>query len=162
MHPDRRQPCKPRVPLNRPENHLLAAHLRPPALDRFARARPSREGSTCGDRFGDRCAVASRPYVVPFSERPGDRAPRGYADIVRALRRPGRWPSSFRMTKDFVHDVCNRWGRIDHGARARDVFLGPMQSHDEIAYRLLRAPLVVRSLVEPPVQGVEIDVEAKT
>ena len=66
------------------------------------------------------------------------------------------------MTKDFVHDVCNRWGRIDHGARARDVFLGPMQSHDEIAYRLLRAPLVVRSLVEPPVQGVEIDVEAKT
>ena len=34
-----------------------------------------------------------------------------------------------------------------------------MQSHDEIAYRLLRAPLVVRALVEPPVQGVEIDVE---
>ena len=65
MHPDRRQPCKPRVPLNRPENQLLAAHLRPPALDRFARARPSREGSSFGhDRSGadgSSCFVGALP-----------------------------------------------------------------------------------------------------
>ena len=66
-----------------------------------------------------------------------------------------------RKTKDLVDDVCERWRRIDPDAGPGDVFLGPVQSDDEIALRWLRAPLVSRSLVEPPVQGFEIDVEDK-
>jgi hypothetical protein len=52
MHPGRRQPCKPPVPSNRPENQPPAEHLRPPALHRFARARPSRKGSSTRDGRG--------------------------------------------------------------------------------------------------------------
>ena len=63
------------------------------------------------------------------------------------------------MTNDLVDDLCERWRRIDDDSDTGDVFLGPVQSEDEIALRRLRAPLVSRSLVEPPVQGVDIDIE---
>jgi len=42
------------------------------------------------------------------------------------------------MTKDLVDDVCERWRRSDHDAGPGDVFLGPVRSHDELAFRWLR------------------------
>ena len=66
-----------------------------------------------------------------------------------------------RLTKDLVDDGWEWWRRVDHDTGTGDVFLGPVQSDDEIALRGLRAPLASRSLVEPPVQGFEIDVEDK-
>ena len=61
--------------------------------------------------------------------------------------------------EDLVDDVRDGKRRINHDAGSGDVFLGPVQTDDEIALRWLRAPLVSRALVEPRLQGAKIDVE---
>lgn len=63
------------------------------------------------------------------------------------------------MTKDRVDDLSQRRSRIDHHARPGDVLLGLVESDDQLPLGWVRAPLVVRTLVQPPVQRVEIDVE---
>ena len=60
--------------------------------------------------------------------------------------------------KDFVDDVRERAAGVDHHSRTRDVFLGLVEPDDEIALRRSRTPLVLRALVESPMQGFEIDV----
>ena len=63
-------------------------------------------------------------------------------------------------TKDLVDNVLDRRGRVDDDAVLRDVFLRLMPLHDEVAFRRhSAAPLVVRSLVEPPMQRGKVDFE---
>ena len=65
-------------------------------------------------------------------------------------------------TKDLVDDVLDRCGGVDDDAVLRDVFLRLMPSHDELAFRRhSAAPLVVRSLVKPPVERRKVDFEDK-
>src|SRR6478672_2551487 len=64
-----------------------------------------------------------------------------------------------RMTKDLADHVRERSRRVDHHSGTWDVFLCPVESDDEVTLGWFRSPLVLRALVEPPVQGFEINVE---
>jgi len=63
------------------------------------------------------------------------------------------------MTKDLADHVRERSRRVDHHAGIWDVSLGAVESDDEVTLGWFRSPLVLRALVEPPVQGVAINVE---
>src|SRR6478735_3127615 len=72
-----------------------------------------------------------------------------------------RWSGScLAATKNLVDDLLDRCRRVDDNSVLGDVGFCLMPSHDEFAIRRLSAaPLIVGSLVEPPIQGVEVDVE---
>ena len=82
-----------------------------------------------------------------------DALPTGSLGVADAEVRP------LDMTKDLVDHLRERPRRVDHHSAVRDVLLGPVQPDDEVALGRFRAPFVVRALVEPPMQGLEIDVE---
>jgi hypothetical protein len=57
------------------------------------------------------------------------------------------------LTKDLVNDVRDRCGGFDYNAVLRNVFFRLMQSRNEFPFHWLSAaPLIVRSLVKPPIQ----------
>lgn len=59
--------------------------------------------------------------------------------------------------KDLVNDVRDRCGGVDYNAVLRNVFFRLMQSRNEFPFHWLSAvPLIVRSLVKPPIQCVPI------
>lgn len=62
-------------------------------------------------------------------------------------------------TKDLADHVRERSRRVDHHPGTWDIFLGPVESDNEVTLGWFRPPLVLRALVEPPVQGFEINVE---
>ena len=72
-----------------------------------------------------------------------------------------RWSGScLAATKNLVDDLLDRCRRVDDNSVLGDVGFCLMPSHDEFAIRRLSAaPLIVGSLVEPAIQGVEVDVE---
>ena len=56
--------------------------------------------------------------------------------------------------------MFDRCGGVDDDAVLRDVFLRLMPFHDELAFRRhSAAPLLVRALVEPPMQRRKVDIE---
>ena len=76
--------------------------------------------------------------------------------LLRYRRRGG-------LTKDLVNDVRDRRGGVDYNAVLRNVFFRLMQSRNELPFRWLSAaPLIVRSLVKPPVRCVKVDFKDKT
>jgi len=65
----------------------------------------------------------------------------------------------FASPKDLVDYVRDRRICVDHDTVLRNVFSRLMQSRNELPFRFPPAPLIFRSLVKPPVQGVEVDLE---
>src|SRR5665647_1373628 len=65
----------------------------------------------------------------------------------------------FAATKDLVDYVRDGRGGVDHDTVLRNVLSRLMQSRNELPFRLPSAPFIFRSLVKPPVQGVEVDLE---
>ena len=66
------------------------------------------------------------------------------------------------LTKDLVNDARDRRGGVDYNAVLRNVFFRLMQSRNEFPFRWLSAaPLIVRSLVKPPVRCVKVDFKDK-
>ena len=81
---------------------------------------------------------------------------------------PSQWNDDARLracpasTKDLIDNVLDRCAGVDDDAVLRDVFLRLMPSHDELAFRRhSAAPLVVRSLLKPPMQRGKVDFEDK-
>jgi hypothetical protein len=76
----------------------------------------------------------------------------------RNPRRPAALPPPGRtLMKDLVNDVRDRCGGVDYNAVLRNVFFRLMQSRNEFPFHWLSAvPLIVRSLVKPPIQCVPI------
>ena len=66
------------------------------------------------------------------------------------------------MTKDLVNDACDRCGGVDDNAVPRNVFFGLKQSGNDFPFHWHpAAPLLVRSLVKPPIQCVKVDLKDK-
>ena len=64
------------------------------------------------------------------------------------------------MAKDLVDDLLERCGGVDDDAVRRDALLRLMPTHDASAFRrYAAAPLLVRPLVEPPMQRGKVDLE---
>jgi len=85
-------------------------------------------------------------------------------DFGNAFDSPAaRWlRTGLASTKNLVDNVLDRCGGVDDNAVLRDVFFRLMPSHDEFAFRRLSAtPLVVWSLVKPPIQRGKVDFEDK-
>ena len=62
------------------------------------------------------------------------------------------------LTDDLVNDAGNRCGGIDDNAVLRNVFVRSMQARNEFPFCLQPAPLILRSLLEAPVQRLAVDV----
>ena len=72
-----------------------------------------------------------------------------------------------RPTDDLVDDVTERCGGVDHDTICQNALLCAMQTQDEVALRLppsspvcadgACAELVLRPLIEAPVQGLHIN-----
>jgi hypothetical protein len=86
---------------------------------------------------------------------------------ARSCRVEGFWTSlglaatitrQTHKTEDLTNYVSDWSCRVDQDSPIWDVFLGPVESDDEITLGWLRPPLVLRALVEPPTQGFEINV----
>jgi hypothetical protein len=60
---------------------------------------------------------------------------------------------------DLVDDLSERRGGVDDDAVRRSVFFGAMQTPDEVALDLPRPELVVPTLIESPVQRLQVDVQ---
>jgi hypothetical protein len=75
--------------------------------------------------------------------------------VCRLVSRRAVGVDCFGLANDVVNDVRKRCGGVDRDA-VRDVFSASMQSHDEIAFRLLCAPFVFRALIESLFQCLEI------
>jgi hypothetical protein len=68
----------------------------------------------------------------------------------------------FALTKDLVNDARDGRGGVDYNAVLRDVFFRLMPSRNEFPVRRLSAaPLIVRSLVKPPIQCGKVDLKDK-
>lgn len=68
----------------------------------------------------------------------------------------------FALTDDLVDDALDRFGGDDYDADFRSVFFRSMKSRNEVPCRWLStAPLIVRSLVKPPIQCVKVDLKNK-
>jgi len=66
------------------------------------------------------------------------------------------------LTKDLVNHARDGRGGVDYNAVFRNVFFRLMQSRNEFPFhRLSAAPLIVRSLVKPPIQCVKVDFKDK-
>ena len=63
------------------------------------------------------------------------------------------------LSKDLVHDSRDRRGRVDDHTIVGEILLGLMQAHDEFTLLRSSAPLVVWSALQPPPQGVRVDIE---
>jgi hypothetical protein len=59
-----------------------------------------------------------------------------------------------------VNDLRDRCGGVDRDAVLRNVFFRLVQSRSDFPMRFC-APVIFRSLVKPPVHGVEVDFEDK-
>ena len=67
----------------------------------------------------------------------------------------------FAVTDDLVDHARDRYGRVDDSTDFRYFFFRSMQPHDQLPFRSTPAPLILRSLVKPPVQCVKVDLENK-
>jgi hypothetical protein len=82
----------------------------------------------------------------------------------RNPRRPAALPPPGQtLTKDLVNDALDGHGGVDCNSVFRNVFFRLMQSRNEFPFRRLSAaPLIVRSLVKPPVQCAKVDLKDKS
>jgi hypothetical protein len=63
----------------------------------------------------------------------------------------------FALTNALVNDARDWRGGVDCNTVLRNVFFRLMQSRDNFSFRLSSAPLILRSLVEPPDQCAKVD-----
>ena len=63
------------------------------------------------------------------------------------------------MTNDVVDDACDGCGGIEHNTVSWKILARAMQSLDELPLLRFSAPLTFTPLVEPPLQGVTVDVK---
>ena len=76
----------------------------------------------------------------------------------------GVFPGSRALTKDLINDARDGPGGVDYNTVFRNVFFRLMQSHNEFAFAWFCAPIIwvqTASLVNPPVQCVEVDFKHK-
>ncbi|MGM7724325.1 hypothetical protein [Metabacillus sp. Hm71] len=67
----------------------------------------------------------------------------------------------FALTDDLVNDVLDRCGGVDYNSVFWNVFFRLVQSSNEFPFRFFSAKFIFWSLVKPPVQCVNVDLEDK-
>lgn len=76
----------------------------------------------------------------------------------------GVFPGSRTLTKDLINDAREGRGGVDYDTVFRNVFFRLMRSHNEFPFAWSSAPVIwvqPASLVDPPVQCVEVDFKDK-